>query len=155
MNTKLQLTENLNIYFDGGCQPKNPGGIATSGWFITNEKGELLADGSKVVADGGTHATNNFAEYCALGLALRCLIDEKWKGKSLTIQGDSRLVIEQVAGNWNCKAKHLKKCLIRIHEYLAILDIEKGWIIQWVERNQNEHAHNLAENAYHNYLNRK
>jgi len=155
MNAQFQLTENLHIYFDGGCQPKNPGGIATSGWFITDEKGKLLADGAKVVADGGERATNNFAEYCALGLALRYLIDQKWEGKSLTIRGDSRLIIEQVAGNWKCNAKHLKKCLEKIQKYLNELKIEKGWTIHWVKRDQNEHAHILAENAYYDYLKTK
>ena len=148
------LTDTLNIYFDGGCQPTNPGGVATSGWFITNEKGQLLAEGAKVVADGGEKATNNYAEYCALGLALRHLVDEGWKGKKLTIRGDSRLIVEQGAGNWKCKAPHLKPLLEKIHQHLGALEIEEGWTIHWVRRSSNGHAHQLAENEYHDYLKR-
>ncbi|CAE7860334.1 rnhA [Symbiodinium microadriaticum] len=126
MTDSSEPRDHLNVYFDGGCQPKNPGGVASCGWFITNQKGNKIAEGSGVVADGGPKATNNYAEYCALGMAIRHLIDEEWSGKSLTIRGDSRLIVEQVAGNWKCKAEHLKPCLERIQEYLDRLDIEES-----------------------------
>jgi len=148
------LPDTLNLYFDGGCQPKNPGGVATSGWFFTDEKGNLVAEGAKVVADGGSKATNNYAEYCALGLGIRHLVDQEWKGKVLTIRGDSRLIVEQVAGNWKCKAEHLKPLLEKVHEHLDALEIEEGWSIHWVRRTQNGHAHTLAEKAYQSHLKR-
>jgi len=146
-----QLPNELNLYFDGGCRPRNPGGIATSGWFMTDSTDKVVAEGAKVVADGGPKATNNYAEYCALGLGIRHLIDEKWTGKSLTIRGDSRLIVEQVAGNWRCKAEYLKPLLEKIKEYLGQLDIEDGWSIHWVGREYNNHAHTLAENVYNQY----
>lgn len=150
-----KLPKEINLYFDGGCQPKNPGGVATSGWFMTNTKGELVAEGAKVVADGGPKATNNYAEYCALGLGIRHLIDEKWSGKSLTIRGDSRLIVQQVEGTWRCKAEHLKPLLERITQYLEQLVIENGWSIHWVGREHNNHAHTLAENVYREYKRKK
>lgn len=151
MNKKLP--KKINLYFDGGCQPKNPGGVATSGWFLTDENGKIVAEGAKVVADGGVLATNNYAEYCAVGLGLKFLVENEWSGESLTIRGDSKLVINQISSEWKCKAPHLKKLLEKILIHIDALDVE--WSSIWIKRDSNNHAHDLAEKEYQKHLNKK
>lgn len=119
---KITAHKTIVLYVDGGCEPKNPGGIATCGWVIydAEERKAILAEEYRVVADGGKRATNNYAEYCGLGFALRWLKDQKWRGQ-ITIHADSKLLVEHVNRNWRCKAAHLQPLLARIHEYLPLI----------------------------------
>lgn len=138
------IPDRITIYFDGGCYPKNPGGTAQSGWAIVDDENNVIVEGSQIVAEGGALATNNYAEYRALELSVQYLVDKKWKGTSLTIKGDSKLVVEQVNKRWKCKSEHLKVCLRNVLELLSKLDIQEGWSLDWIRRSQNKHAHSLT-----------
>lgn len=136
----------FRIWFDGACEPRNPGGVATCGWIIELD-GETIEEGSQMVRRG-EGATNNVAEYAALGLALRAILDSGLAkpGDTLAIMGDSKLVIETVAGNWQCHKEHLAKLRDRCRELLRQLDVE--WSATWVPREQNERADALSQRAY-------
>ena len=139
----------ITIFFDGACEPKNPGGIATAGWYILDEQGADVAQGHQVIKRGDG-ATNNVAEWCALGLALRWLLDhhlEKCLGKTLTIHGDSQLVCNQLTRSWDCNKPHLQKLRDRCWEILGQLGLTH-WNAQWVPREQNERADGLSKLAY-------
>ena len=132
--TDGNIAKNLTLigHFDGGCEPMNPGGVCTAAWVLydgnTNEK---LALEGKIVRDGrqakpkDLMATNNYAEYCALGLMLRFLKDHNWKG-SIKIYADSKLVVHQVRRDWKCNAPHLKTLRDRIWALMQELDLELG-----------------------------
>jgi ribonuclease HI len=122
-----KITEHkaLLLCVDGGCEPKNPGGIATYGWVIYGKNKQILVEDCNVVLDGGPLATNNYAEYCALGFALKWLREQKWRG-NLTVQGDSQLLIYQVTEKWKCKAKHLQPLRERIWQYLDDLKLDRN-----------------------------
>jgi ribonuclease HI len=127
---KIKDCPKLVGYFDGACEPKNPGGVCSSVWLLYSQKGnELLAKDGRIVRDGRRKqpkdilATNNYAEYCALGLMLRFLVDNNWRG-SLHIFSDSKLVVHQVTRDWNMKAKHLKPLRERIWTHLETLELE-------------------------------
>lgn len=134
---KIKDHPKLICNFDGGCEPRNPGGICTAAWVLydggDNEK--LAAEG-KIVRDGRGQkppdklATNNFAEYCALGLALRFLVDNEWRGE-LTIYSDSKLVVNQVTRNWKMKAEHLKPLRQRVWDHMETLGLEVGEGFDW------------------------
>ena len=148
---KIKERKKLHLEFDGSCEPKNPGGVASIGWVITDDNGpqkEILAKGYQVVADGGKLATNNFAEYCALGFPLKWLRDSNWRG-SLTVNGDSKLVISQVKREWKCNAEHLQKLRQRVWDLLEELELdESNFSIEWVSRDLNEEADGLGRIAY-------
>lgn len=161
MNTKIDFTDltngnilnykNLKISFDGSCEPKNPGGVASIGWLIKNAICDtVLITGFQIVADGGKFATNNFAEYCALGMPLRWLLDQGWKQGTVHVTGDSKLVVEQVSENWQCNAPHLIALRERVFQVLEELDL-KSFNIEWVPRNLNEEADSLGRKAYEAY----
>jgi ribonuclease HI len=124
--TEGKISERTSLIgnFDGGCEPKNPGGVCTSAWVLYDgESQEKLAFEGKIVRDGGKLATNNFAEYCALGLMLKFLVDQNWRG-SLHIYSDSKLVVNQVTENWKMKAESLKPLRKKIWEHLKTLELE-------------------------------
>jgi ribonuclease HI len=54
----------------------------------------------------GPRGTNNIAEYQGLLLALR--IAEGMEVTHLRIRSDSKLIVEQVLGNWRVKQPHLR-----------------------------------------------
>ena len=161
----------LLLYFDGSCEPKNPGGVACAAWLIVGDDPDkpplTLAQSYEVVADGGRLATNNFAEYCGLGLSLKFLCGLGWRG-TLTVKGDSQLVVKQVTGEWGCnkdgKSPHLQDCRARIYMRLIELGLatavdENGidipvdinytlFDIEWIPREQNELADKLSKQAY-------
>ena len=131
-HTGGKITEHTDLiaYFDGACEPQNPGGVCTSAWVLFDAKSnDRLAAEGKVVRDGRKAkppdklATNNFAEYCALGLMLRFLVDNKWRG-TIAIYGDSKLIVNQVTHQWKLKAQHLKPLREKVWEHLETLELE-------------------------------
>jgi ribonuclease HI len=172
---KIKEHDCLTLCVDGGCEPMNPGGVATSGWVIYGELNQTLVEECRVVQDGGPLATNNYAEYCSLGFALRWLKDQNWRGQ-LTIQADSQLLINQVLGKWKCKAEHLRPLRQRIWDYMDDLCLTKideensgmlfgpdgeinpanrPCIMVWVPREQNERANELCRIAYQEHIKSK
>ncbi len=88
------------LHFDGGSRG-NPGPAA---WGFT------LADahGTPLASDGRTIgvATNNVAEYGGLIAGLERALE--LGVRNLAVHGDSKLVIEQMAGRWKVKAPGLQ-----------------------------------------------
>jgi ribonuclease HI len=138
----------LILHFDGACTPKNPGGIATSAWHIEANGVELMR-GWHVVKYGGPESTNNYAEYCALGLALKHIQEEEidLSESELTIIGDSQLVIRQLTGEYACNKPMLQECLARVRKRLAELAPVKKRA-QWVKRDLNTVCDDMSKLAY-------
>jgi ribonuclease HI len=137
----------LVLYFDGLCEPKNPGGWCTYGWQIQDTVGAKIASGHGLAAKKGEpHATNNYAEYCALGFGLRWLAERGWGGEYLSLRGDSKLVINQVMGGWACNKKHLQKLRQRCLELLE--QLADDWEAVWIPREENSAADALSRRAY-------
>ena len=112
----MTTEKSLTIFFDGLCEPQNPGGVACCGWVIKGAAG-VIAEGADFICQG-PGATNNVAEYSGLGKALAFLVDNGWHGETLAIFGDSKLVIEQVSGNWKINKPHLQKLVDRVRQLL-------------------------------------
>jgi len=129
----------MKIYFDGSCGPKNPGGYACYAFVIIEEGKEVIQKTG--IECQGEGATNNVAEYAGLLHALEFLIENKNTG-SIEIYGDSKLVINQVNGDWRCKQEHLQKLLDKVHE---CLDKFFDWTAGWVPRDQNSLADGLSK----------
>ncbi len=139
----------LTIYFDGACEPRNPGGVATAGWYILDRDGGDVAEGYRVVARGAG-ATNNVAEWSALGFALRWLLDHRaaeCRGKALLIHGDSQLVCCQLTSAWGCNKEHLRRLRARCWEIIDQLGL-MVWRAEWVPRERNARADELSRRAY-------
>ena len=83
--------------------------------------------------------THNTAEYHALSLGLEAAIA---LGVSrVKVQGDSRLVVEQVNGRWKVKNAKLRE----LHSHAcALLDRFEEWELTHVPRAQNKRADELG-----------
>ena len=64
--------------------------------------------------------TNNVAEYRALIAGLEAAAATP--SRAVKVRGDSKLVIEQVAGRWKVKQPHLRPLVDRVRELLAGYD---------------------------------
>lgn len=152
----MDQTADITIYFDGACEPVNPGGVATAGWYILDSQGTDITKGYRVIKSGDG-ATNNVAEWCALGFALRWLLDnykDNCYWKILLICGDSKLVCNQLTNFWQCKAPHLNKLKWRCLVLLGQLEL-KNWTTMWVPRELNKRADDLSKLAYTEFTGKK
>lgn len=91
----------LFLYTDGGSR-NNPGPSAT-GVVIKDEQGKVLAAYGEYLGK----QTNNYAEYSAMISALKKALD--LGATEVVCVADSKLVIEQLKGNWKVKEPTLQK----------------------------------------------
>jgi len=141
----------VEIYFDGACEPINPGGTASYG-FVIKKDGRIIAQESKIVGRGAG-MTNNLAEYNGLIAALKTLLTLRTlKTDSLVIYTDSNLVYNMISKNWGWSKKktvwhphkdhpHLKKLLF---EALELLE-KFNYTIKWIPREKNQQADHLSK----------
>lgn len=103
----------------------------------------VVLDGKKEVLRGVPgHGTNNEAEYQGLILGLEHAADAG--ATSVTVHGDSQLVLRQLEGRYAVKASHLKVLFGRANRLLhRFQDVE----LKWVERGQNAEADRAANEA--------
>lgn len=129
------------LNFDGACRV-NPGGPGRFGFVI--RRGKDLIHHNHGPLGEGPWMTNNLAEYIALEMGLRWLLDAGFKNESLLILGDSKLVVEQVAGRWRSKKQHLT---IRLDFCQSILRWFRDWRIEWIPRRENWEADELSKSG--------
>lgn len=123
----------IYAYFDGGARG-NPG-PAGYGVYIVDDQGNVLSEQHGSL---GT-ATNNVAEYRGLIAALQWAVDHDLK--SLTVRGDSQLIVEQMRGNYKVKHEGLKPLYLQARMLvMQIGDVR----FEHVRREQNRDADRLS-----------
>jgi len=125
------------MFFDGASKG-NPGkaGCGAILYEKINEKNEIWK-GHKYLGI----ATNNVAEYNGLILGLEA---SKMKNiEELIVKGDSKLIIEQMKGNYKVNAPHL------IPLYKRAKELEKHFKITYIyiPRKENAEADQLANDS--------
>ena len=129
---------------DGLCEPVNPGGTATYGYVIRNDAGRDVARKYGVVGKG-PGMSNNVAEYAALSEALRFLISAKMTRLPIEIRSDSRLLVNQMKGEW----KFHKGLYTQKFREAKVLVTEFDRVkFKWIPREENEEADALSREAY-------
>ena len=134
------LTNPYLLQFDGLSEP-NPG--ASSGGAV------LFASCTTLVFEAGEfipYATNNQAEYSGLILGLKHIIEICKDPIDLRIEGDSQLIINQVAGKWKVKNAALKDLHTTVQSLIQN-PIFKNVEIRHVYRDQNKHADKLTNDV--------
>ena len=127
-------------YFDGSCEPVNPGGTAKYGFVILNEEDCVLFSDHGLVGEG-EGMTNNVGEYVGLIECLSYLL-ENHKDDLLEVYGDSKMVINMTGGTWGKKKPH------KNHPHLApllaeareVFDKLENCSLHWIPREQNSLA---------------
>lgn len=138
--------------FDGLVEPKNPGGCGCWGFALWTGSKNCHKDFGYL--GNPEWMSNNYAEYCSLGFGLRKIHELNLPAiQSLTVLGDSQLVINQISGLWQIKSSKLiplqQKCL----DILDSFDVD--WVARWVPRDINAIADELSRKAYKKWQNQK
>jgi ribonuclease HI len=134
----------IRAFFDGACEPMNPGGTIGFGAVIFDAAGREIwsASGMSRPEDGPGLTTSNLAEYAGLLAALWGLIELNCRSSAVEICGDSKLVIEQMTGRWalndGAYASAAREAQQLIEQFRQIR-------FRWVPRQQNERADALSK----------
>ena len=147
------------VYFDGLCEPCNPGGIAAYGYVIYQGQDALrvkIKSDAQIIGEGEEMA-NNVAEYSGLmGAACwlsRHVVKIKTAGnpERITIRGDSQIVINQMKGIWEVKSETSQRFVPLIRKLLDGYDVT----FEWVPREENKEADMLCSMAYKQYCSKQ
>ena len=134
--------EKIICYTDGGARG-NPG-PAGAGAVVAKADGTVIAELSQFLGN----ATNNFAEYAAVLLALKELkrrFGGKTKSLAVEIHMDSQLIQRQLAGQYQIKEPGLVPQFIEIHN-LRVRDFLHITFVH-IPREKNKSADRLANEA--------
>jgi ribonuclease HI len=138
-----------HVYFDGLCQPVNPGGIACYAFLVKSDNRTIYNERGLAAEPFSKEATNNVAEYTALVKALEWLVANGFESGPVRVMGDSKLVISQIRGEFKIK----NKALIPLFQKAALLKNRFADIaFQWIPREENKEADKLSEKAYNKAL---
>jgi ribonuclease HI len=133
------MSEKIIIYTDGGAR-NNPGPAGA---------GVVIMEGERVVSELkkflGEKQTNNWAEYEAVFLALTEAKKLGFTGRSIEARLDSKLVAEQLMGNWKIKEPTLKPQWAKVRALMAESFPSIRFV--YVPREENAEADRLVNEA--------
>jgi ribonuclease HI len=148
----------LEVFFDGLCQPYNPGGIACYAFVIKKQRPypQTIHSEYGLAAEPFTDcATNNVAEYTGIIKALEWLLQRRKQvsnyvpTESIIIKGDSQLVIYQIKGRYKVKAM---KIIPLYQKVMSLISKFNDVRLEWIPREKNSEADKLTSYAYINII---
>ena len=120
-----------------GAARGNPG-PAGAGVFVSDRAGNSLLEDTCYLGE----TTNNVAEYEALLLGLRRLVE--LAPSRATVRLDSELIVKQLNGLYQVKSPHLKPLYLKAKQLLSRLETVR---VVHVRREKNREADALANRA--------
>jgi probable phosphoglycerate mutase len=124
------------IEADGGSRG-NPGPAAYGALVKDADTGRVLAEEGTTIGV----ASNNVAEYSGLIAGLK-MAEQVAPGADIEVRMDSKLVVEQMSGNWKIKHPDMRPLAMEANRLAPF-----GTTYTWVPREQNKHADRLANEA--------
>jgi len=121
---------------DGGSRG-NPGKAAYGAVLMDAADRSVIAERAECIGV----ATNNVAEYRGLIAGLE-LFREHTPEADLEVRMDSKLVVEQMSGNWKIKHPDLKPLATAAHRLAPF-----GTTYTWIPREENKHADRILNEA--------
>lgn len=129
----------IEAWFDGVCEPKNPGGHAAWGAVLKLNGATVFAEGGYV--GNGSRMSNQVAEYAAATVVLRVLA--KYPAIKATVHGDSMLVICQLRGTWEV---HGGLYVPYYREAFKLYDpLRERVSLDWIPRERNSECDELSK----------
>ncbi len=141
----MRQEDRLIIFCDGGAY-NNPGPAAV-GVVFYNQEGKKLLQASKFIGN----TTNNQAEYQAVILALQ-IAKIKFAVKQIHFFLDSKLVVEQLNGNYKIKNKGLKPLYFEVKKMQLNFPLV---LYDYVPREKNRVADKLVKTEIKKYLTKR
>jgi len=139
----------IEVYFDGLCQPINPGGISCYAFIVKSHGRTIHSDYGIAAKPFSDESTNNVAEYTALAKALQWLLANNFNYKKVEIKSDSQLVVNQLTGDYTVKARRI---LPLFKQVLFLKTKFQDIQIKWIPRDKNREADRLTNKAYNKAL---
>ena len=124
------LRTTIEVYFDGLCQPVNPGGTACFAFIIKNGTDTIHSE----YGLAAHNSTNNVAEYTALIRALQWLLANDGESENVIARGDSQLVIRHIIPLYR--------------DAMSLISKFKHIQFELIPREQNKEADRLSNLAY-------
>jgi ribonuclease HI len=131
----------IQVFFDGLCQPVNPGGIACYAFIIKDDKNTIYSE----YGLAEHNSTNNVAEYTGIIKALEWLIAHNYENQNIIIRGDSQLVVSQIKRKFKVKASRI---IPLYHKAMSLIAKLNNIQIELIPRDQNKEADRLSNLAY-------
>jgi ribonuclease HI len=140
----------IEAFFDGCCEPVNPGGTAAYGAVILKD-GVRIWETSWIFRPVKGHegaTSNNVAEYSGFQSILIYLLDQGLNEEAIIVHGDSQLVIRQMFGGggfkkkWQIHGGHYAQIAFRCRELLKRFPRIRG---EWIPREENTLADELSK----------
>ena len=139
----------IEVYFDGLCQPINPGGISCYAFIVKSDERIIHSDYGVAAKPFSEESTNNVAEYTALAKALQWLLANNFNSNKVEIKSDSQLVVNQLTGDYKVKARRI----LPLFKHVLFLKTKFQDIqIKWIPRDMNREADSLTNKAYNKAL---
>lgn len=130
------MARHVIIEADGGSRG-NPGPAAYGAVLKDADTGEVIAEEGTTIG----RASNNVAEYRGLIAGLQLAADYA-PDADIEVRMDSKLVVEQMSGNWKIKHPDMKPLAMEANRLAPF-----GTTYVWVPRERNKHADRLANEA--------
>jgi ribonuclease HI len=134
----------IEAFFDGACEPMNPGGTMSFGIAVFEDGKPVYAHGQICYSRQGEGTSNNVAEYKGFIALLTFLEEHGWAQEKITVCGDSQLVVCQMLKMWQIN----HGIYVPYAEYaLTLLPKFPNLKIKWVKREKNAIADDLSKKA--------
>ena len=130
----------IEFWWDGVCEPVNPGGHCAYGTHIERDGEVLLSESGYIGHNPNT--SNNVAEYSGFIRALEFLKERGLHREPIHARGDSNLVVQQVQHKWKIHAGFYvplaERARVLIEDFPRIR-------VEWIPREQNGKADMLSK----------
>lgn len=147
----MQFTKMIKAFFDGACEPINPGGFASYGAVIFKDNKRVwdCSELFKPTKGKEKETSNNVAEYSGFLAILEYLVKHKLTNEEILVHGDSRLVLcqtlildPQYNVRWKIKKGFYVPLAKKAIKLLKQFPNIKG---QWIPREENDIADELSK----------
>lgn len=136
------MAELIKVWYDGACEPVNPGGHGSYG-FVIRGGGKLLQTASCYIGHG-PEISNNVAEYCGAAAAMEWLLSNGHGLTPVLVHGDNMMSVMQLAGKWRVK----RGLYVPYYEHAAALSKRfRNIAFAWIPREKNAEADELSKRA--------
>jgi ribonuclease HI len=143
-NNNAPVKDYYVAYCDGCCEPINPKGNMGTGAFILSPERKKIFEISeyRTAKEMNYETSNNVAEYIGIIAVFEYFTRNNLQNEKIIICGDSKLVINQMAGEWKCNGGIYEKYY---HQALQLRQQFTQIRFEWIPREKNEIADELSK----------
>lgn len=135
----------IKFWWDGVCEPINPGGHCAYGTYIQQNGKVLLSESGYIGRNKNT--SNNVAEYAGFIRALEFLKEKGLNKQPIYARGDSNLVVQQVQYKWRIRSGHYVPYAMKAR---ALISDFPNIRVEWIPREENGKADVLSKQVLKN-----